>query len=128
MGPPFRASPRGGATRKHHRDGRVNFWSHFKVKRSAGEAKAGAAKKKLAEAAKKGLPDSVLRQLADEANASAEIAEVTVKRYVVNDATVEKLGELLRENPRCLFQYRDELSGFFRAMDDLPFRRPSAER
>ncbi|HDV6747773.1 YfjI family protein [Legionella pneumophila serogroup 1] len=34
------------------------------------------------------------------------------KRLVVNDATVEKLGELLKENPNGLILVRDELSGW----------------
>jgi hypothetical protein len=33
------------------------------------------------------------------------------KRYKTNDATVEKLSELLAENPRGLLLYRDELMG-----------------
>ncbi|EJF86354.1 DUF3987 domain-containing protein [Candidatus Bartonella washoeensis] len=36
----------------------------------------------------------------------------TKQRLIVNDATVEKLGELLKENPRGLLLVRDELSGF----------------
>ncbi|WP_432472078.1 YfjI family protein [Amphritea sp. HPY] len=36
----------------------------------------------------------------------------SMHRYVVNDATVEKLGELLNENPNGLLLLRDELSGF----------------
>ncbi len=35
-----------------------------------------------------------------------------VSRFIVNDVTVEKLGELLKENPRGLLMVRDELSGF----------------
>ncbi len=38
-------------------------------------------------------------------------------RYVVNDTTVEKLGELLNQNPNGLLLFRDELSGFLRLMD-----------
>ncbi|WP_345119681.1 DUF3987 domain-containing protein, partial [Bartonella pachyuromydis] len=34
------------------------------------------------------------------------------RRLIVNDVTVEKLGELLKENPRGLLMVRDELSGF----------------
>ena len=34
------------------------------------------------------------------------------KRYIVNDTTVEKLGELLRDNPSGLLLSRDELSGW----------------
>jgi hypothetical protein len=36
----------------------------------------------------------------------------TEPRLVVNDATVEKLGELLNENSRGLIQFRDELAGW----------------
>lgn len=36
----------------------------------------------------------------------------TRKRLVVNDATIEKLGELLNENPNGLILVRDELSGW----------------
>ena len=39
------------------------------------------------------------------------------KRYRTNDATVEKLGELLNQNPRGLFYYRDELTGWMRNLD-----------
>lgn len=39
-------------------------------------------------------------------------AKPTRKRIIVNDATVEKLGELLNENPNGLILVRDELSGW----------------
>ena len=35
----------------------------------------------------------------------------TERRYMTSDATVEKLGELLNENPTGLLQFRDELTG-----------------
>ncbi|EJF87273.1 hypothetical protein MCY_00397 [Bartonella rattimassiliensis 15908] len=35
-----------------------------------------------------------------------------VSRFIVNDVTVEKFGELLKENPRGLLMVRDELAGF----------------
>jgi Protein of unknown function (DUF3987)/RepB DNA-primase N-terminal domain len=41
----------------------------------------------------------------------------TRKRYIVNDATVEKLGELLKENTNGLCIFRDELSGFLNSLD-----------
>jgi hypothetical protein len=34
-----------------------------------------------------------------------------MKRYCSNDATIEKLSELLNENPTCLLLFRDELVG-----------------
>ena len=39
------------------------------------------------------------------------------RRYYVNEATVEKLGEILRDNPQGVLQVRDELTGFLRSMD-----------
>ena len=39
------------------------------------------------------------------------------RRYLVNDATVEKLGEILRDNPVGILCYRDELMGFLRGME-----------
>jgi len=41
----------------------------------------------------------------------------TRKRYLVNDATVEKLGELLNENVNGLLIFRDELMGFLRSLE-----------
>lgn len=57
------------------------------------------------------------------AMALAEAAQVKVEdappepRIVVNDATVEKLGELLNANPRGLVQFRDELAGWLASLD-----------
>lgn len=41
----------------------------------------------------------------------------TERRYIVNDTTVEKLGELLNQNPNGLLHFRDELTGFLRGLD-----------
>ncbi|MDB4542925.1 YfjI family protein [bacterium] len=38
-------------------------------------------------------------------------------RYIVNDSTVEKLGELLQDNPNGLLLFRDELTGWLSALD-----------
>lgn len=43
--------------------------------------------------------------------------EPVARRYLVNDATVEKLGELLTVNPWGLLVYRDELHGLLCSMD-----------
>ncbi|GAB3935344.1 YfjI family protein [Larkinella terrae] len=52
---------------------------------------------------------------------SAEYPEPPVKpkerRYMTNDATVEKLAELLEENPTGLLQFRDELIGLLAGWD-----------
>ncbi len=39
------------------------------------------------------------------------------RRYLVNDATVEKLGEILNENPNGVLSYRDELIGLLKSLD-----------
>lgn len=47
----------------------------------------------------------------------AESSEPPEKRYVINDATVEKLGVILEANPQGILLYRDELTGFFANLD-----------
>jgi putative DNA primase/helicase len=47
---------------------------------------------------------------------AAEADEPVCVRYLVNDATVEKLGEIMAHNPLGLVLYRDELNGFFRTL------------
>lgn len=44
-------------------------------------------------------------------------AEPMARRYVVNDATVEKLGEILESNSWGTLSYRDEIHGLLRDMD-----------
>lgn len=39
------------------------------------------------------------------------------RRYLTQDSTVEKLGELLAANPRGILVFRDELTGWLRSMD-----------
>jgi len=43
--------------------------------------------------------------------------EPILTRYIVNDSTVEKLGELLNQNPNGLLLFRDELIGWLRTLD-----------
>lgn len=48
----------------------------------------------------------------------AELAEKpTERRYMTQDATVEKLGELLRDNPQGLLVFRDELAGWLHTLE-----------
>jgi putative DNA primase/helicase len=39
------------------------------------------------------------------------------RRYLINDTTVEKLGEILNANPRGVLIFRDELTDFLKTMD-----------
>lgn len=43
--------------------------------------------------------------------------EPVARRFTVNDATVEKLGELMQQNPWGILSYRDELYGLLTSMD-----------
>lgn len=44
-------------------------------------------------------------------------AEPIRRRYLVNDSTVEKLGEVLNENPNGVTVFRDELVGLLKSLD-----------
>jgi putative DNA primase/helicase len=63
---------------------------------------------------KKGAREEAERKL-------SEIPELgpgpTRTRYIVNDTTVEKLGEILSENPNGVILVRDELVGFLKGLD-----------
>jgi putative DNA primase/helicase len=48
---------------------------------------------------------------------SLDPSEPVRRRYLVNDCTVEKLGELLNQNPNGLTVFRDELIGFLKSLD-----------
>lgn len=77
----------------------------FEAKRDAIEARIKAAAKD----AKKGDLDSIARELQGHRQQAPEAP--SLRRYKSNDTTVEKLGELLRENPAGLLVLRDELVG-----------------
>jgi hypothetical protein len=67
--------------------------------------------KDLAKAVAKGLP-------APDPPAGAAAPERPIPRQLVaNDATQEKLAELMHHNPRGIMLYRDELSGWFRSFN-----------
>lgn len=103
-------------------------FAEFQRRKLVADAKRDAAKDELKKAAKKnGADDARLQELADQASATFDAAPPTERRYVTNDATVEKLGELLEQNPNGILQFRDELSGFLRSFEkqnrqmDRPF-------
>lgn len=79
------------------------------------KARRGAVEDKLKKAAKAGQPD--MTELREAYMATSDPAEPTERRYIVNDATVEKLGELLNENPRGVLHFRDELAGWLATLD-----------
>jgi hypothetical protein len=72
--------------------------------------------------AKKAIQAALKKNNVRSAEAAAEAAlseneRPSEPRIVVNDATVEKLGELLNANPRGLVQFRDELAGWLASLD-----------
>jgi putative DNA primase/helicase len=67
---------------------------------------------------KHGDVESLQQGLAEKL-AELEAAQAIERRYMTQDATVEKLGELLRDNSRGLLVLRDELAGWLRNMDKL---------
>lgn len=76
------------------------------------EAQKDAIAGRIKEAAKKpskGDPAAIARELRTHGEQAPQ--EPTLRRYKTNDSTVEKLGELLRENPAGLLVLRDELVG-----------------
>jgi putative DNA primase/helicase len=76
------------------------------------EAHKDAIESRIKEAARKptkGDPTSIARELRTHGEQAPDAP--TLRRYKTNDSTVEKLGELLRENPAGLLVLRDELVG-----------------
>jgi len=68
---------------------------------------------KTGDQAKLSMAEGDIAQLAEK----LESLSVHEKRYIVNDGTVEKLGELLNQNPRGLLLVRDELVGLLRSLE-----------
>ena len=77
--------------------------------------RAKAAKDELRKAVKDG-DEQTARKLAKDA-AKAQEQTPPEPRIVVADSTIEKLGELLNENPRGLLMVRDELTGWLASLD-----------
>ena len=82
-----------------------------KVAEFQSEAKVIAAKKSKDAVTK--TPEEVRALFA----VSATPEEPAARRFIVNDATVEKLGELLREHEWGTLAYRDELYGLLTSLD-----------
>jgi hypothetical protein len=87
--------------------------------RAALESQLKATKTALEQAAKKGrdLDELAATYASLEAQLAACVA--SERRYVTQDATVEKFGELLIVNPRGMLLLRDELAGWLRSLAKL---------
>ncbi len=73
-------------------------------------------KKAAKESAKTGDSSKLDEAIAKQRNLEIP-REPKLKRYKTEDATVEKLSEILMENPRGILLHRDELSGWLRSLD-----------
>ena len=78
-------------------------------------ARAKEVEKAIGKALRDGKPSDAQRLAQEEQKATPQPAKR--ERFITNDATVEKLGELLADSGRCIMVYRDELSGLLKAMD-----------
>ena len=81
------------------------------------DAEQGAAKTRLKKIVSNAEATQDDKQAAALAVAQAQPELPPRQRYLVNDATVEKLGELLNQNPNGVLVYRDELTGWLRSLD-----------
>lgn len=79
----------------------------------------------VADAKKKLLKEQLkekIRNGEDAADLAAELAgggctDPVRRRFLVNDTTVEKLGEILKDNANGILIFQDELVSFFRTLD-----------
>lgn len=112
--------PLGGlaaAARKEHED---NLAEH-KIDGEIAKARIDALRDELKKATKAKREEDIsgIREELINLEHKAEAQRPVERRYRVNDATCEKLVELLVENPRGLLVYRDELSGWLRGLDKV---------
>jgi hypothetical protein len=84
----------------------------YDAQKAVFDAQREAIKGRIKEAAQKpgkGDPSAIAREL--QTLSDHEPGAPALRRYKTNDTTVEKLGELLRENPAGILVLRDELVG-----------------
>jgi putative DNA primase/helicase len=99
--------------RERHAEARRDFEAEALVASTEAET----AKKALKDAAREGKSKDVLNDLARKATQAEAPSEPILARYTTSDTTVEKLGELLRDNPNGIGVIRDELAGWMRGLD-----------
>lgn len=88
--------------------------SDWRFEKESADVKRAAMRDEMKKAAKAGRDLDEFRDKMGE----DELPTPTERRYVVNDTTVEKYGELLNQNPHGLLLFRDELTGWLRSLDD----------
>lgn len=95
-----------------HKEALRDFEIRAKLEGMAGKE----AEKRAHSLVAKGELAAAERLLIDAADTEGE-GKPALRRYKVNDATMEALGEILIDNPWGTLAYRDELSGLLRSLD-----------
>lgn len=83
------------------------------------EAEITALKSNMTKAARTGNNDTLAEleeQMAEKTLERGTAANLPT-RYITQDGTVEKIGEILRDNPRGILMLRDELAGWLRQLE-----------
>jgi Protein of unknown function (DUF3987) len=82
------------------------------------DAQIAGVKEALKKAAKEHQEDRIAQETTrlQALQAQLEALTVTARRFKTSDPTIQKLGELLRDNPYGLLLYRDELSGWLSSL------------
>lgn len=88
----------------------------FKINHRMAEISAKVAEKDIKKAIGQGHEETA-RYLLEQLQDDEGLQEPPLRRYRVNDSTMEALGETLMDNPTGLLVYRDELAGLLKAMD-----------
>ena len=102
------------AARIEHEEAMRSYKAQLKVHKIAAKL----ADRKIEDALKKGGAKVTREQMVQQIlEGEAEPEEPKRRRFVTNDATVEKLGEILRDNPNGVLINRDELMGLLRGME-----------
>lgn len=87
---------------------------NFGLRKLVRKAQRDDLERRIREATKKGQdPEAITASFAP----IPDEEEPCLCRYIVNDPTVEKLGELLNQNPHGLLLFRDELTGWLRTLE-----------
>jgi len=84
----------------------------FNFEREFAEAQKTNLRSQMKKAKNAGDKEALRKEYVD-----ADIPMPVERRYIVNDPTVEKLGELLNQNPRGLLLFRDELVGWLKSLE-----------
>lgn len=87
--------------------------SNQQAQEMVAEARRKKAQQDISQALKEGKdPQEIAREAVQ-----AEPPPPVRRRYLVHDVTVEKLGEILKGNPRGVLLFRDELTGFLKTLE-----------